>query len=116
MRDPYAVISPSSSSKHGLIHALKLTQLGSAGAVELTADADATWLHFDADDPETRRWLLSEGGLSPIAAGALTTHETRPRVLRRGDNLVLTLRGVTDSRAPRLKTWCHSEYGLTAAV
>jgi len=88
------VISPSSSSKHGLIHALKLTQLGSAGAVELTADADATWLHFDADDPETRRWLLSEGGLSPIAAGALTTDETRPRVLRRGDNLVLTLRGV----------------------
>ncbi|MDC3393710.1 hypothetical protein OAW26_05210, partial [Luminiphilus sp.] len=66
------MISPSSSSKHGLIHALKLTQLGSAGAVELTADADATWLHFDADDPETRRWLLSEGGLSPIAAGALT--------------------------------------------
>ncbi|MDB2433123.1 hypothetical protein N9W66_03180 [Luminiphilus sp.] len=49
------MISPSSSSKHGLIHALKLTQLGSAGAVELTADADATWLHFDADDPETRR-------------------------------------------------------------
>jgi zinc transporter len=88
------VISPSSSSKHGLIHALKLTQLGSAGAVELTADADATWLHFDAGDPETRRWLLSEGGLSPIAAGALTTDETRPRVLRRGDNLVLTLRGV----------------------
>lgn len=29
-----------------------------------------------------------------VAAGALTTEETRPRVLRRGDNLVLTLRGV----------------------
>ncbi|HBQ02753.1 MAG TPA: zinc transporter ZntB, partial [Halieaceae bacterium] len=88
------MITPSSSSTHGLIHALKLTQQGSASAVELTADGDATWLHFDAADPETSQWLRSEGGLNMVAAGALTTEETRPRVLRRGDNLVLTLRGV----------------------
>ena len=88
------MITPSSSSTHGLIHALKLTQQGSASAIELTADEDATWLHFDAADPETSQWLRSEGGLNMVAAGALTTEETRPRVLRRGDNLVLTLRGV----------------------
>ncbi|CAI8339746.1 MAG: Zinc transport protein ZntB [Halieaceae bacterium] len=88
------MITPSSSSTHGLIHALKLTQQGSASAVELTADGDATWLHFDAADPETSQWLLSAGGLNMVAASALTTEETRPRVLRRGDNLVLTLRGV----------------------
>ena len=88
------MITPSSSSTHGLIHALKLTQQGSASAVELTADEDATWLHFDAADPETSQWLLSAGGLNMVAASALTTEETRPRVLRRGDNLVLTLRGV----------------------
>lgn len=88
------MITPSSSSTHGLIHALKLTQQGSASAAELTADGDATWLHFDAADPETSQWLRSEGGLNMVAAGALTTEETRPRVLRRGDNLVLTLRGV----------------------
>ena len=88
------MITPSSSSTHGLIHALKLTQQGSASAAELTADGDATWLHFDAADPETSQWLRSEGGLNMVAAGALTTEETRPRVLLRGDNLVLTLRGV----------------------
>ena len=88
------MITPSSSSTHGLIHALKLTQQGSASAAELTADGDATWLHFDAADPETSQWLLSAGGLNMVAASALTTEETRPRVLRRGDNLVLTLRGV----------------------
>ena len=88
------MITPPSSSTHGLIHALKLTQQGSASAAELTADGDATWLHFDAADPETSQWLRSEGGLNMVAAGALTTEETRPRVLRRGDNLVLTLRGV----------------------
>ena len=88
------MITPPSSSTHGLIHALKLTQQGSASAAELTADGDATWLHFDAADPETSQWLLSAGGLNMVAASALTTEETRPRVLRRGDNLVLTLRGV----------------------
>ena len=88
------MITPSSSSTHGLIHALKLTQQGSASAVELTADGDSTCLHFDAADPETSQWLLSAGGLNMVAASALTTEETRPRVLRRGDNLVLTLRGV----------------------
>ncbi|HCJ39850.1 MAG TPA: hypothetical protein DHV35_07930 [Halieaceae bacterium] len=88
------MITPSSSSTHGLIHALKLTQQGSASAIELTADGDATWLHFDAADPETSQWLRSEGGLNMVAAGALTTEETRPRVLRGGDNLVLALREV----------------------
>ena len=39
-------------------------------------------------------WLSERGGLNAIAVGALTSEETRPRVLRRGDNVVVTLRGV----------------------
>ena len=107
------MITPSSSSTHGLIHALTLTQQGSASAIELTADGDATWLHFDAADPETSQWLLSAGGLNMVAAGSLTTEETRPRVLRRCANLVLTLRWV--NRLPgadahdlvSLRLWTH---------
>jgi zinc transporter len=55
---------------------------------------EGTWLHFDAGHPSVTEWLSKHGGLNAIAVAALTSEETRPRVLRRGDNVVVTLRGV----------------------
>jgi zinc transporter len=46
------------------------------------------------ESPLQLNGFQSTGGLNAIAVGALTSEETRPRVLRRGDNVVVTLRGV----------------------
>ena len=78
----------------GLIHALKLNHAGLASSMETLEAAEGTWLHFDAGQPSVTEWLSEHGGLNAIAVGALTSEETRPRVLRRGDNVVVTLRGV----------------------
>ena len=78
----------------GLIHALMLNHAGLASSMEAPEAADGTWLHFDAGQPSVTEWLSVHGGLNAIAVGALTSEETRPRVLRRGDNVVITLRGV----------------------
>ena len=52
------------------------------------------WIHMDFEVDETRGWLTADSGLNDIAVEALLTPETRPRTLNRGDNLLLTLRGV----------------------
>ena len=78
----------------GLIHALMLNHAGLASSMEAPEAAEGTWLHFDVGQPSVAEWLSEHGGLNAIAVGALTSEETRPRVLRRGDNVVITLRGV----------------------
>ena len=78
----------------GLIHALMLNHAGLASSMEASEVADGTWLHFDAGKPSVMKWLSEHGGLNAIAVGALTSEETRPRALRRGDNVVVTVRGV----------------------
>ena len=78
----------------GLIHALILDHAGMASSMEAPEAAEGTWLHFDAGQPLVNEWLFEHGGLNAIAVGALTSEETRPRVLRRGNNVVVTLRGV----------------------
>lgn len=78
----------------GLIHALKLNHDGLASFMAAPDAIEGTWLHFDAGHPSVAEWLSEDGGLNAIAVGALTSEETRPRVLRRGDNVVVTLRGV----------------------
>lgn len=82
----------------GLIHALTLDgQGGVTDAHPMPVDQlnIGTWLHFQADDEDAQCWLSEVSGLNDVAAGALTAEDTRPRVLRRGDNLLLTLRGAT---------------------
>ncbi|EED32945.1 metal ion MIT-family transporter; CorA protein [gamma proteobacterium NOR5-3] len=84
----------------GLVHALLLD--GSGGAdpypwskvASWTADEGCLWLHFDFEDEAAQNWLRDESGLNDIAFGSLTNSETRPRALNRGDNLLLTLRGI----------------------
>ena len=82
------------TDRDGLIHALILDHAGMASFMEAPEAAEGTWLHFDAGQPLVTEWLSERGGLNAIAVGALTSEETRPRVLRRGDNVVVTLRGV----------------------
>jgi zinc transporter len=53
-----------------------------------------SWLHLNYSEPATRDWLLRANVLETPVAEALMDEETRPRVLRHGDALLLTLRGV----------------------
>lgn len=84
----------------GLVHAKLLD--GEGGARDLQwqevagwhADLGCLWLHFDYEHEEAQRWLKEESGLNDIAYTALTTDETRPRAINRGDNLLLALRGI----------------------
>lgn len=84
----------------GLIHAKLLD--GEGGARDLQwqevaawhADLGCLWLHFDYEHEEAQHWLKEESGLNDIAYAALTTDETRPRAINRGDNLLLALRGI----------------------
>jgi zinc transporter len=94
-KSPQPVNSQLQLTDHdGLIHALMLNHAGLASSMEAPEAAEGTWLHFDAGQPSVTEWLSEHGGLNAIAVGALTSEETRPRVLRRGDNVVVTLRGV----------------------
>ncbi len=84
----------------GLIHALLLD--GSGGAAPLAWErvqdwqpADGClWLHFDYEEDGAASWLREYSGLNDIAVAGLLAEETRPRTISRGDNLLLTLRGV----------------------
>lgn len=84
----------------GLVHALLLDGDGSCSAYPWAkvdtwqADKGCLWLHFDFEDAESQYWLEHHSGLSDIAFLGLVNPETRPRALNRGDNLLLSLRGI----------------------
>jgi zinc transporter len=88
------------AAPQGLIHALLLD--GSGGSSEYpwnrvdgwTADEGCLWLHFDFQEAETQHWLEHESGLNDVAFHGLVNSETRPRAVNRGDNLLLSLRGI----------------------
>lgn len=58
------------------------------------ASRGSLWLHFDLGAADTREWMVSHSGLNEIAIEALLSEETRPRTINRGDNLLLSLRGI----------------------
>ncbi len=84
----------------GLIHALLLD--GSGGCLDYgwedvdswTAEQGPLWLHFDYEKPGAQHWLQQQSGLNDIAFKALVSPETRPRAINRGNNLLITLRGI----------------------
>ncbi|EAQ99138.1 zinc transporter ZntB [Congregibacter litoralis] len=84
----------------GLVHSLLLDGAGGARTWDWdrvrdwTAADGCLWLHFNFEDEEARQWLQDHSGLNDIAYSSLTNAETRPRALNRGDNLLLTLRGI----------------------
>lgn len=53
------------------------------------------WVHFDANQPETRDWLEREASyLDPHILDALIANETRPRVIEYPEGFLVILRGV----------------------
>jgi len=52
------------------------------------------WIHLDGASEESQRWIREESGLPPLAADALLAQETRPRVDRLPDGLIVVFRGV----------------------
>lgn len=56
---------------------------------------DLAWVHLDADHEGTKPWLETElSFLDPFIVSALTAEETRPRVTKIGDGVMLILRGM----------------------
>lgn len=78
-----------------LLHAYQLDGTGSAISIDKLGEWEGSWFHFDISDGDITPWLTGIAGLNDIAASALTSTETRPRVLRRGNNLIVTLRGLS---------------------
>lgn len=52
------------------------------------------WLHLDRTQPRVRDWLERESGIDPVVVDALLAEETRPRVAKFGDGVLVLLRGV----------------------
>jgi len=76
---------------------------GKGGGIPLQGDDIAkkikedvlAWVHFDANQPETRDWLEREASyLDPHILDALTVSETRPRVTEYPEGFLVILRGV----------------------
>ncbi|WP_439101129.1 zinc transporter ZntB [Congregibacter sp.] len=88
------------AAPQGLVHSLILDGTGGSKVYDWhkvagwTPDKGCLWLHFNFEDDGAQQWLKDESGLNDIAFSALTNIETRPRTLNRGDNLLLTLRGI----------------------
>jgi len=55
------------------------------------------WIHLEYSNPVEQEWLLNQSGLDEISAGALLAEETRPRSMRSGGGLLLTLRGINSN-------------------
>lgn len=76
---------------------------GKGGCTDLEGDAVSdtlksqtlSWVHLDANMPETREWLEKEiSYLDPFITEALLADETRPRMTQVGNGVLLILRGV----------------------
>lgn len=83
-----------------VVHNLELD--GEGGAMSLpSSDLPKTlpiqgcrWVHIDCREEEGRNWLSSLDGIPETVVEALFAEETRPRTIRMGKGLLLTLRGV----------------------
>ena len=83
-----------------IVHHLELN--GQGGATSLTASdlpkalpkQGCRWVHLDALQEDGYDWLSSLEGIPETAVEALFAEETRPRAVKMGDGLLLTLRGV----------------------
>lgn len=84
----------------GLIAAILLDGNGGGGELDWqgieawTPEQGLLWLHLDREGLDTQSWLQERSGIDPVVAEALLTAESRPRLLRLGDALLVILRGV----------------------
>ncbi|MBN1476715.1 zinc transporter ZntB [Candidatus Sumerlaeota bacterium] len=88
------------SDRTGLVSAILLD--GQGGGRELPwpetpsdlPEGMTPWLHLDRMSENVQRWVRREARLDPLVCEALFAEETRPRVARKGDGLLVILRGV----------------------
>ena len=52
------------------------------------------WVHLDRHDESARAWMHDESGLPAPIIESLLADESRPRLEREGDGLLIFLRGV----------------------
>src|SRR6056297_3714371 len=53
-----------------------------------------SWYHLNVLEAETKKWLREKSGLSDIVIKELISEETRPRVLKDEEGILLNLRGL----------------------
>ncbi|MFH7587776.1 zinc transporter ZntB [Oceanimonas smirnovii] len=78
-------------------------QLSAEGGLRPLQDQQATtaepvWLHLDYEQPESAGWLRKTELISEAAREALLGQSSRPKLVRQGDNLLLTLRGINHNQ------------------
>lgn len=84
----------------GLVNAVLLSgngapmQMSKQQALDFPPEQGLVWLHFNYKHPATERWLTEESGLTMLETDALLAQDTRPRILRSGEGLLLALRGI----------------------
>jgi len=90
----------SEQAPRGFVHALILDGAGGMRKLNwqefsaLDATQTGLWVHFDYSEDESQQWIKNHSGLNDTAIDALLTEDSRPQVLSRGGNLMLSLRGV----------------------
>lgn len=83
-----------------VVHNLELDGLGGARSLTLLdlpkvlPEQGCRWVHLDCYEEEGYTWLSDVEGIPETVAEALFAEETRPRAIRMGKGLLLTLRGV----------------------
>ncbi|WP_295539956.1 CorA family divalent cation transporter [uncultured Thiohalocapsa sp.] len=87
----------------GLVFALRLDGAGGGlpiGWSDLSGPQprQQTWVHLDLRHPNAHRWLREDSGLDALTVDGLTNPSAAPRLLRRGQSLLLVLKGIDQSR------------------
>lgn len=83
-----------------IVHHLELNGQGGATALSsldlptVVPESGCRWIHLDCLEEEGFTWLSDLEGIPETAVEALFAEETRPRAVKMGDGLLLTLRGV----------------------
>jgi zinc transporter len=88
------------SDQTGLVSAILLD--GQGGGSDLPwpetpsdlPEGKTSWLHLDRMSEDVQRWVREEAGLDPLVCEALLAEETRPRIARKHEGLLVILRGV----------------------
>ena len=85
----------------GLIAGIGISDAAGTQSLDWNAMADGRpggfrlcWLHLDQKEERARSWIRKQAGIPDIAAAALVAEETRPRVQRFDNGLLIVLRGV----------------------
>jgi len=83
------------------------------------AEKGIEWVHFRSDDPSSVKWM-EDSNLDPRIIEVLTADETRPRMQRLADGVLINLRGVNSNPGAdpedmvSIRVWFNKSIILTA--